>query len=75
MSVSSYTSPKTVKGRQSAIEGRGLFAVEPIAAGEVVAIKGGHIITRRSSATRTSASQRTSTSPPSTLSRVPMDPP
>ena len=47
MSVASYTSPKTMKGRRSEIEGRGLFAVEPIAAGEVVAIKGGHIITRR----------------------------
>ena len=47
MSVSSYTSPKTAKGRRSAIEGRGLFAVEPIARGEVVAIKGGHILTRR----------------------------
>jgi uncharacterized protein len=42
--VSSYISPKAVKGRQSSIEGRGLVAVAPIDAGEVVAIKGGHIV-------------------------------
>jgi uncharacterized protein len=29
----------------SAIEGRGLVAVAPIAAGELVAIKGGHVVT------------------------------
>jgi SET domain-containing protein len=46
MSVASWISPKTSKGRASAIEGRGLFAIEPIAAGEIVAVKGGHIITR-----------------------------
>ena len=43
--VSSYITPKARKGAASAIEGRGLVAVAPIAAGEVVAIKGGHIIT------------------------------
>jgi uncharacterized protein len=43
--VSSYISPKARKGAASAIEGRGLVAVAPIAAGEVVAIKGGHIVT------------------------------
>jgi len=42
--VSSYISPKAVKGRPSAIQGRGLVAAAPIAAGEVVAIKGGHIV-------------------------------
>ena len=42
--VSSYISPKAVKGQPSAIQGRGLVAVAPIAAGEVVAIKGGHIV-------------------------------
>jgi SET domain-containing protein len=42
--VSSYISPKAVKGLDSSIEGRGLIAVAPISAGEVVAIKGGHII-------------------------------
>jgi SET domain-containing protein len=42
--VSSYISPKAVKGRPSPIQGRGLVAVAPIAAGEVVAIKGGHIV-------------------------------
>ena len=44
MLVSSYISPKAVKGRPSAIQGRGLVAAAPIAAGEVVAIKGGHIV-------------------------------
>jgi uncharacterized protein len=42
--VSSYISPKAVKGQASSIAGRGLFAVEPIAAGEIVAVKGGHIV-------------------------------
>lgn len=38
----SYRSPKTIV-RTSPIHGRGLFAREPIRAGEVVAIKGGYI--------------------------------
>jgi SET domain-containing protein len=42
--VSSYISPKAAKGGLSGIAGRGLFALEPIAAGEVVAVKGGHIV-------------------------------
>jgi SET domain-containing protein len=42
--VSSYISPKAVKGQPSDIQGRGLVAVAPIVADEVVAIKGGHII-------------------------------
>jgi uncharacterized protein len=42
--ISSYISPKAVKGRPSGIEGRGLIAVAPIEADEIVAIKGGHII-------------------------------
>ncbi len=41
----SYLSPKTVV-RESPIQGRGLFAAAPIAAGEVVAVKGGHIFDR-----------------------------
>lgn len=45
MVISSYITPKARKGGASAIAGRGLFAVEPIAAGELVAIKGGHIVT------------------------------
>ena len=45
MLVSSYITPKARKGEASAIEGRGLVAAAPIAAGELVAIKGGHIIT------------------------------
>jgi len=43
--VSSYITPKARKGAASGIEGRGLDAVAPIAAGELVAIKGGHIVT------------------------------
>jgi SET domain-containing protein len=42
--VASWLSPKARKGEPSAIEGRGLFAIEPIVAGEVVAVKGGHIV-------------------------------
>ena len=44
MSVSSYITPKARKGTASTIEGRGLAALAPIAAGELVAIKGGHIV-------------------------------
>jgi hypothetical protein len=43
--VSSYITPKAVKGAASTIEGRGLLATAPISSGEVVAIKGGHIVT------------------------------
>src|SRR5467141_160386 len=42
--IASYISPKATKGQPSAIAGRGLFAVEPIATDEIVAIKGGHIV-------------------------------
>jgi hypothetical protein len=42
--VSSWISPRARKGRPSTIAGRGLFAVDAIAAGEVVAVKGGHIV-------------------------------
>ena len=41
----SYRSPKT-EVRESKIDGRGLFATAEIAKGEIVAIKGGHIISR-----------------------------
>src|SRR5215470_11263437 len=41
--MSSWFSPKTEK-RTSPIEGRGLFARRAIAAGEVVAVKGGSIM-------------------------------
>jgi len=41
----SYLSPKT-SVRASPIQGRGLFASEPIARGEVVAVKGGHVFSR-----------------------------
>ena len=42
--VASYISAKAEKGAPSAIHGRGLIAVAPISAGEVVAVKGGHIV-------------------------------
>ncbi len=44
MDVSTYISPKTKKGVKSKIEGQGLFATKPIKKGEIIAIKGGHII-------------------------------
>ncbi len=40
-----WFSPKVEK-RVSAIEGRGLFAVEPVAGGELVVVKGGHLFDR-----------------------------
>jgi uncharacterized protein len=43
--ISSYISPKAHKGGTSGIAGRGLHALEAITAGEVVAVKGGHIVT------------------------------
>ncbi|HEX5190712.1 MAG TPA: SET domain-containing protein-lysine N-methyltransferase [Streptosporangiaceae bacterium] len=44
MTVASHITGKAVKGQASDIAGRGLFAAAPISAGEVVAIKGGHIV-------------------------------
>ena len=43
--VSSWISPKAYKGVSSRTSGRGLFATEQISAGEIVAVKGGHIVT------------------------------
>lgn len=43
--VSSWISPKARKGVDSGIAGRGLLATQPIGRGEVVAVKGGHILT------------------------------
>jgi hypothetical protein len=40
-----YRSPKT-EVRASPIHGRGLFAARAIAEGEIVAVKGGHVLTR-----------------------------
>lgn len=40
-----YFSPKVEK-RKSPIEGRGLFAKDTITEGEVVVVKGGHVLTR-----------------------------
>lgn len=42
----SYISPKATV-RESRIQGRGLFAVEPFERDEIVAVKGGHIFDRR----------------------------
>jgi len=42
--VRSWITPKAAKGGASAIEGRGVHAVEVIPAGEVVAVKGGDIV-------------------------------
>jgi len=39
-----WISVKARKGVTSSIAGRGLLAVEPISAGEVIAVKGGHIV-------------------------------
>jgi uncharacterized protein len=46
MSRLSYLSPKT-EVRESKIHGRGLFAIADIAQNEIVAIKGGHIVDRK----------------------------
>jgi len=40
-----YFSPKTKK-HGSGIEGRGLFAKEPISKGEIVVVKGGYVMTK-----------------------------
>src|SRR5262245_34970845 len=45
MLFASYRSPKT-DIRHSAIGGRGLFAAAPIRRGEVVSVKGGHLLDR-----------------------------
>src|SRR5262245_12301477 len=45
MKVASYLSPKTVV-KSSGIAGRGLYAAAPLARGEVVCVKGGHLIDR-----------------------------
>lgn len=42
--VASWITPKAIKGAESTIAGRGLVALEPIRKGEVVAVKGGHIV-------------------------------
>lgn len=46
----SYRSAKT-EIRASATAGRGLFAKEPISKGEIVSLRGGHIISRQMEAT------------------------
>jgi uncharacterized protein len=47
MLIQSWISPKTQKGLPSKIDGKGIFAKEPIAKGEVVFIRSGHIIDRQ----------------------------
>ena len=42
--VSSWISPRARKGDPSPIAGRGLYAVEHIPTGTVVAVKGGHVV-------------------------------
>src|SRR3954452_17820216 len=42
----SYLSPKT-EVRESKIHGRGLFAISDIAQDEIVAVKGGHVVDRK----------------------------
>jgi len=44
MTPTTFRSPKT-EVRESPIHGRGLFAKEAIRAGEIVAVKGGHVLT------------------------------
>ena len=46
MIAASYRSPKTVV-RRSGTHGRGLFAAKAIGKGEIVSIRGGHILPRR----------------------------
>jgi hypothetical protein len=46
MTPLTYRSPKT-EVRESPIQGRGLFARVPIAKGEIVAVKGGYVLTGR----------------------------
>lgn len=43
--VASWITPKARKGVDSGISGRGLVAEEFIGAGEIVAVKGGHVVT------------------------------
>ena len=45
--VRTWASAKVDRGRRSPIAGRGCFARAPIAQGEVVLIKGGHVVDRR----------------------------
>ncbi len=45
MASLSYISPKATV-HDSAIHGKGLFAIEPIAKGEIVCVKGGYIFNR-----------------------------
>ncbi len=44
MLIKSWVSPKTIRAK-SEISGLGLFALENIVQGEVVAVKAGHIVT------------------------------
>ena len=48
MTPSSWITPKAAKGVDSAIAGRGLVATEAIGKNEVVAVKGGHIVSTAS---------------------------
>lgn len=45
--MKSYISSKAEKGLKSKIHGKGIFAVKPIKKGEIIAIKKGHLLTRK----------------------------
>ncbi len=45
--MKSWISPKTKKGLKSKINGLGFFAASPIHKGEIVAIKKGHLLTKK----------------------------
>ena len=47
MSAQSWISPKTEKGLPSKISGKGFFAKEDIDKGEIVAVKGGHLVDKK----------------------------
>ena len=44
--IQSWITPKACKGSASSIQGRGVRTTSPISAGEIVAVKGGRIVTR-----------------------------
>lgn len=62
MKVASYRSPKTVV-TPSGIAGRGLYAAASLACGEVVCVKGGHLIDRATLERRWSGTGRQGTTP------------
>jgi hypothetical protein len=45
--IKSWISPKAQKGMSSPIHGRGLFAITPIAKGEIIVVKTGNVIDKK----------------------------